>query len=129
MYAGEYKKFVITVIDPVTKQPVPLTGTKLTFTMRKRLEDADIEVTKTSDVAGGITFRDQTGFPGIADLVLMHADTVDRGPDLTLPTLAARLADELHIADVWIDDALGNPQVIVEREPFPVKASVRRPAP
>lgn len=127
IYAGAYGKFKIAAVDAAAGRPVDLTNCILTFTMRKHLEDATIEVMKAT--GGGITHRDQTTEPGVADLELLPADTVDLGPDLTLPTIAARLADELHIVDLWVEDPLHHVQAILGRQPFGVKASVRRPRP
>lgn len=108
MYWGENKKFKITIVDAETKEPLPLTNHVITVTLRRHIDDVDPALVKATN--SGVTHRNQTTEPGVADLQFDVVDT--KGPPLEMA---------MHNLDVWIDD-----KVIWGPGPFEIRKPVRR---
>jgi hypothetical protein len=115
IYRGEYRQELITITDEATDAPVDLTGSHLSLSVWKRLEDVDPAFApKETDV--GIVHSDQNSAPGQAIVTFDPVDT------LTMPVDVAQFV-------VWIRDAAGDPQVAIPPSPFVVREAKAPAAP
>ncbi len=115
---GESKTLRVTVKDSITKLPVDLTGCKVWFTVKVRVEDVGAVITKRNLAAGGDDTQieillPQTGTDkGRFLIYLLSADTACLDANLT------------YICDVWIELTSGKRYAVIKKRSFVVEAAV-----
>lgn len=114
---GANKTLLMTVRDS-NKQPVDLTGAKVWFTVKNRIEDVAACISKKNLLAGGVdgqilVLLPQTGAQkGQAKIFLVPADTAGMDPD------------ESYWCDAWVQLATGEKYQVVSNRPFKVESAV-----
>jgi hypothetical protein len=115
---GESKTFLLAVRDSKTLQPVDLTGAKVWFTTKNRIEDINAIITKKNVTAGGVDGQilitvPQTGATmGQAQIFLDPADTA--GLD----------SDASYWCDAWVQLATGKRSQVLSNRQFVVEPAV-----
>ena len=108
VYRGTNKTFVLTVTDGDAK-PVNLTGARIVFTVKSRIEDQVPLLQKTSDSAAQILIT--TAASGLAEIYLLPADT-------------ARMAVRPYVFDVLVQLSNGKRYVVIPPSTFDLQATV-----
>jgi hypothetical protein len=114
---GESKTFLITVLDS-KKQPVDITGAKIWFSVKNRIEDAALIIGKRNLAAGGVDGQilitlPQTGASiGQATIFIFPADTASLDPC------------ESYICDVWLQPLTGGLYQVVKNRKFLIAPAV-----
>lgn len=114
---GANKTLLMTVRDG-NKQPVDLTGAKVWFTVKHRIEDVAACISKKNLLAGGVDGQilillPQTGAQkGQAKIFLVPADTAGMDPA------------ESYWCDAWVQLATGEKYQVVSNRPFKVEPAV-----
>lgn len=115
---GESKTFVMTVRSAKTKQPVDLTGAKVWFSVKNRLEDPDAVIRKRTQNAGGsdvevLVSAPQSGATlGQAQIFLAPPDTAGLDPRAS------------YVCDAWVEFPSGKRYQVVKNRGFVIDPSV-----
>lgn len=114
---GESKTFLMTVRDS-NKQPVDLTGGKVWFTVKNRVEDVGAIISKKNLAAGGvdgqilITLPQTLAAIGQAQIFLDPADTAGLDPEAS------------YWCDAWVQLTSGKRYQVLSNRPFKIDPAV-----
>lgn len=106
---GSSKTLRLTVTDPDTNKPVNLTGATVVLTVKKRNEDAQNVIRKTSDTPAESVITNATA--GIAEFYLVPADTKSKD------------ARE-YVFDVWLIMPSGKQYAVIPPSIFDLQPGV-----
>jgi len=115
---GESRTFLLTVTNLKTKVPVDVTGAKVWFTIKNRVEDVDAIVAKKNLIAGGVDGQilitvPQTGLTaGQVQVFIDPADTAGLDPE------------ETYWCDAWVQLTNNRRYQVVSNRPFKVDPAV-----
>lgn len=114
---GESRTFLMTVRD-IKKQPVDITGAKVWFSVKNRIEDVALIIGKRNLAAGGVDGQILITLPqlgaslGQAMIFIDHADTALLDPD------------ESYVCDVWVQLTTGKLYQVVKNRKFQINPAV-----
>lgn len=106
---GTSKTLLLTVADSSTAKPVNLTGARVIFTVKRRLEDQNPVIQKTSDYSTQVLLTTPTA--GQAEIYLTPSDT-------------QTLEVKDYVFDIWVVLASGKRYAVVPPSVFSLKAGV-----
>jgi hypothetical protein len=115
---GESKTFLMTVRARSTKAPVDITGAKVWFSVKNRVEDVALIIAKRNLAAGGVDGQILITLPqvgaslGQAMIFLDHADTASLDPEAS------------YVCDVWIQLTTSKMYQVVKNRKFRIDPSV-----
>lgn len=108
VYRGTSKTFVLTVTDADGK-PVNLTGARVVFTVKGRIEEQVPLLQKTSDNASQVLITGAAG--GVAEIYLVPADT-------------ARMTARPYVFDVFVQLSSGKRYVVIPPSTLDLQSTV-----
>lgn len=110
---GEHMTIALPAVVDDQKVAIDLTGAKVWFTVKNRVEDTSPAISKRNTLAGGADTEVLivTPLEGLVEIYLIPTDTTN----LTATT---------YIADVWVELASGKRWPIMRRRAFTIEASV-----
>lgn len=115
---GESLTFLMTVVNRATKVAVDVTGAKVWFTVKNRLEDVNAIISKKNVIAGGVDGQilivvPQTGVTtGQVEVFLDPADTAALDPEAQ------------YWCDAWVQLPNGKRSQVVKNSPFKIDPAV-----
>lgn len=112
IYRGEHAVHVLTVTDPDTGAAVDLTGATLTFKVKRTVKETEFITALSKESGGKITHRAQTG------------DTLGQAEIEFEPDETATQAIPQLVHQIWITDAVGDPQPLCRPSPLIIEAPV-----
>lgn len=114
---GESKTYLMTVRSKTTKLPVDLTGAKVWFSVKNRLEDPDPLINKRTLNAGGLDTQ--------ALVLTQSGATLGQAQIfLTPPDTAARDPQGSYVCDAWVELSSGKRYQVVKNRGFEVDPAV-----
>jgi hypothetical protein len=114
---GESKTFQVTVKDK-NKAAVDLTGSKVWFTVKERIEDVTPVIAKRNLAAGGsateieILLPQTNGQKGKLNIYLVPSDT------------ACLKTDHSYVFDVWVELTSGKRYQVIKKRTFTIEDAV-----
>jgi hypothetical protein len=114
---GESKTFQVTVKDK-NKTNVDLTGSKVWFTVKERIEDVTPVISKRNLAAGGsnaqieILLPQTNGNKGKLNIYLVPSDT------------ACLKTDHSYVFDVWVELTSGKRYQVIKKRTFIIEEAV-----
>lgn len=113
---GESKTYEVTVRD-AAKQTVDLTGAKVWFTVKERLEDISPVISKRNVAAGGSALE--------AEVTPQTGTTKGKLRIYLTPSDSANLdTTKTYVCDVWIELTSGKRHQVIKRRAFVVDPAV-----
>lgn len=115
---GESRTFLLTITNQSTKLSIDVTGAKVWFTIKNRVEDVNAIVAKKNSIAGGVDGQilitvPQTGITiGQVQVFLDPADTAGLDPE------------ETYWCDAWVQLTTGKRYQVVSNRAFRVDPAV-----
>jgi len=115
---GESGTFLLTVTNQTTNVPIDITGAKVWFTVKNRVEDVNAIIAKKNLAAGGVDGQilitlPQTGLAiGQAQVFIDPADTAGLDPEQT------------YWCDAWVQITTNKRYQVIANTPFTIDPAV-----